>query len=51
MAIRRISSCSFRRNRAFWEKRRRHGDEIRVTRMRRVISILYGLRRRLVSTA
>jgi len=46
MTIRRISKAAFSRNRAFWEKRRHRGDEIRVTRMRRVISVLCGLRRR-----
>jgi hypothetical protein len=46
MAIRSISRTVFSRNRAFWEKRRRRGDEIRVTRMRRIISVLSGLRRR-----
>ena len=40
MAIRRISKSVFSRNRAFWEKRRRRGDEIRVTRMGRVIAVL-----------
>jgi hypothetical protein len=45
MAIRRISKTVFSRNRTFWEKRRRRGDEIRVTRMGRVISILYALSR------
>jgi len=50
MAIRCISRAAFNRNRAFWEKRRRCGDEIRVTRMRRVISVLSGLRRRFLST-
>jgi hypothetical protein len=50
MAVRRISRSLFSRNRSFWEKRRRCGDEIRVTRMRRVISVLSGLRRRFLST-
>ena len=47
MAIRSISKAAFSRNRAFWEKLRRRGDDIRVTRMRRVISILCGQRRRI----
>jgi len=45
MAIRSVSKAAFSRNRTFWEKRRRRGDEIRVTRMRRVIAVLCGFTR------
>jgi hypothetical protein len=47
MAIRTISSVAFSRNRAFWHARRRRGDDIHLTRMKRLVAILYGLRRRL----
>jgi hypothetical protein len=44
MAIRTISSAVYRRNRAFWQRRQRRGDQIRVTRLQRVIAIFYGFR-------
>ena len=44
MAIRSISKAAFSRNCAFWQKRRRR-DEIRVTRMGRVIAVLSRLTR------
>ena len=44
MAIRTISNTLYRRNRAFWQRRQRRGDEIRVTRLQRVIAGFYGLR-------
>ena len=46
MAIRTISNVAFSRNRAFWQRRRRRGDDIHLTRMHRLVAILYGLRRR-----
>ena len=46
MAIRTISNAAFSRNRAFWHARRRRGDDIHLTRMKRLVAILYGLRRR-----
>jgi hypothetical protein len=46
MAIRTINSVLYRRNRAFWLRRQQRGDEIRVTRLQRVFTILYGLRPR-----
>ena len=45
MAKRSVSKAAFSRNRTFWEKRRRRGDEIRVTRMGRVIAVLCGFTR------
>jgi len=45
MAIRTISSTVYRRNRAFWQRRHRSGDEIRVTRLQRIIAVFYGMRR------
>ena len=45
MAIRTISSTVYRRNRAFWQRRHRRGDEIRVTRLHRVIAVFYGMAR------
>ena len=44
MAIRRISNALFRRNRPFWLRRQLRGDDIRLVRMGRLVSILYGLR-------
>lgn len=44
MAIRTISSAVYRRNRAFWQRRQRRGDEIRVTRLQRIIAVFYGFR-------
>ena len=44
MAIRTISSAAYARNRSFWQRRQRRGDEIRVTRLQRVIAVLYSLR-------
>ena len=44
MAIRTISNTAYRRNRAFWQRRQRRGDQIRVTRLQRVIAVFYGLR-------
>ena len=44
MAIRTISSAAYRRNRAFWQRRQRRGDQIRVTRLQRIIAVFYGLR-------
>jgi hypothetical protein len=44
VAIRTISNVAYRRNRTFWQRRQRRGDEIRVTRLQRVIAIFYGLR-------
>ena len=44
MAIRTISNTLYRRNRAFWQRRQRRGDEIRVTRLQRTIAVFYGLR-------
>jgi hypothetical protein len=44
MAIRTINSAVYRRNRAFWQRRQRRGDEIRVTRLQHVIAVFYGLR-------
>ena len=44
MAIRTISSVVYRRNRGFWQRRQRRGDEIRVTRLQRLIAVFYGLR-------
>jgi len=46
MAIRTISSAVYRRNRAFWQRRQRRGDEIRVTRLQRIIAVFYGYRLR-----
>ena len=43
MAIRTVSSTAYARNRAFWQRRQRRGDEIRVTRLQRIIAVLYGL--------
>lgn len=45
MAIRTISSATYRRNRRFWQRRHRRGDEIRVTRLHRIIAVFYGLPR------
>ena len=50
MAIRTISNVAFSRNRAFWQRRRLRGDDIHLTRMNRLVAILYGLRRRISST-
>jgi hypothetical protein len=44
MAIRTISSVVYQRNRAFWQRRQRRGDQIRVTRLQRIIAVFYGLR-------
>ncbi|HUQ74182.1 MAG TPA: hypothetical protein VM183_05600 [Burkholderiales bacterium] len=44
MAVRTITSVVYSRNRAFWLRRQRRGDQIRVTRLQRVIAVLYGLR-------
>lgn len=44
MAVRRISNTLYRRNRAFWQRRQRRGDEIRVTRLQQVIAVFYSLR-------
>ncbi|HWI37222.1 MAG TPA: hypothetical protein VNU64_12280 [Burkholderiales bacterium] len=44
MAIRTISNTLYRRNRAFWQRRQRRGDEIRVTRLQRIIAVFYGVR-------
>jgi hypothetical protein len=45
MHIRRISNALFRRNRPFWLRRLKIlREEIRLTRMRRVIGILNGWR-------
>lgn len=49
MATRTVSNAAYRRNRAFWQRRQRRGDEIRVTRLQRVIAIFYGLRTRIYS--
>jgi len=46
MATRTISTVAFSRNRAFWQRRRRRGDDIHLVRMKRLVAILYGLRRR-----
>ena len=43
MAVRTISNTLYRRNRSFWQRRQRRGDEIRVTRLQRVIAVFYGL--------
>ena len=47
MTVRRIGYCAFRRNMRFWLRRQSLGEEIRVTRLGRVVQILYGMRRRL----
>jgi hypothetical protein len=44
MAIRTISTVAYRRNRAFWQRRQRRGDEIRITRLQRIVAVFYGLR-------
>jgi hypothetical protein len=44
MAIRTISCVSWRRNRRFWQRRQKCGDEIRVTRLQRIVAVFYGLR-------
>jgi len=44
MAIRTISNAMYRRNRGFWQRRQRRGDEIRVTRLQRLIAVFHGLR-------
>ena len=44
MAVRTISSAAYARNRAFWQRRQRRGDQIRVTRLQRIIAVFYGLR-------
>ena len=46
MAIRTISTVAFSRNRAFWQRRRRRGDDLHLMRMKRLVAIMYGLRRR-----
>lgn len=51
MAIRTISSVAFSRNRAFWQRRRRQGDDIHLTRMKRLVAILHGLRPRFLSSS
>jgi len=50
MAIRTISNTAYSRNRAFWQRRRRRGDDIHLTRMHRLVAILYGMRRRFAPT-
>jgi hypothetical protein len=45
MAIRTISCAAYRRNRSFWQRRQRSGDEIRITRLQRLVAVFYGLRR------
>jgi hypothetical protein len=50
MAIRTISNVTFSRNPAFWQRRRRRGDDIHLTRMKRLVAILYGLRPRSLSS-
>jgi len=45
MAVRRISNTLYRRNRSFWQRRQRRGDEIRITRLQRLVAVFYGLRR------
>jgi hypothetical protein len=44
VAIRTISNTLYRRNRTFWQRRQRRGDEIRVTRLQRIIAVFYGVR-------
>jgi hypothetical protein len=44
MAVRTISNVTYSRNRAFWLQRQRRGDQIRITRLQRIIAVLYGLR-------
>ena len=44
MAIRTISSTAYSRNRRFWQRRQRRGDEIRVTRLQRLVAVFYGQR-------
>jgi hypothetical protein len=44
MAIRTISNVRYRRNRSFWQRRQRRGDEIRITRLQRIVAVFYGLR-------
>jgi hypothetical protein len=43
MAIRTISNTRWRRNRSFWQRRQRRGDEIRITRLQRIVAVFYGL--------
>lgn len=50
MATRTISNSTFTRNRAFWLRRQRRGDDIHLTRMKRLTAILYGFRRRVLPT-
>lgn len=47
MTVRRVAFSTFRRNRSFWRRRQRLGDEIRVTRFGQVMAILCARRRRL----
>jgi hypothetical protein len=44
MAVRTITNVRYSRNRAFWLQRQRRGDQIRVTRLHRLIAVFYGLR-------
>jgi hypothetical protein len=44
MAVRTISSVTYFRNRVFWLQRQRRGDQIRITRLQRLVAVLYGLR-------
>jgi hypothetical protein len=47
MTVRRVAFSAFRRNRGFWRRRQRLGDEIRVMRLGQIMAILCGTRRRL----
>jgi hypothetical protein len=47
MTVRRVAYSAYRRNVRFWRRRQRLGDEIRVLRFGRVMTILCGTRRRL----